>query len=148
MQETIYKQAKEFKHKYPRTIAWRLNAHSKVLANHICKDEAIQYVFTAQKNDNPLDIISTNIIVITDKRILLGQKRLLFGYLFSSITPDMFNDIKVKMGVIWGKILIDTVKEFIVLSNIQMEALQEIEKVVSKYIMEQKSKYIEVEKNV
>ena len=31
----IYKQALDFKTKYPKTIAWRLKAHSKIAQMHI-----------------------------------------------------------------------------------------------------------------
>ncbi len=141
MEDTVYQKVREFKNKYPMTISWRLKAHSKIIQKHLNPDEQIIYAFAAQKNDNPLDIITTNVVVITNKRILLGQKRLLFGYFFSAITPDMFNDIKVKMGIIWGKIYIDTIKEFIKLSNIQKGALSEIETVISDYVMEEKQKY-------
>lgn len=141
MEGIVYQKVKEFKQKYPMTISWRLKKHAKVVEKHLSSDEKVLYAFAAQKNDNPLDIITTNVIVITDKRILLGQKRLLFGYFFSSITPDMFNDIKVKMGIIWGKIFIDTVKEFIKLSNIQKEALSEIENAVSQYVIKEKKEY-------
>ena len=113
MRSLVYEQVKKFKKKYPMTIAWRLKQHSKIIEKHLNSDETVLYAFAAQKNDNPIDIITTNVIVITNKRIMLGEKRLLFGYFFSAITPDMFNDIKVKMGLIWGKIYIDTVKEFV-----------------------------------
>ena len=53
----------------------------------------------------------------------------------------MFNDLKVSSGIIWGKIYIDTVKEFIALSNISKDALDEIESAISEYIMEEKKKY-------
>lgn len=141
MESLVYKKVKEFKKKYPLTISWRLKAHSKIIEKHLNKDEEILYAFAAQKNDNPVDIITTNVIAITTKRIMIGQKRLLFGYFFNSITPDLFNDIKVKMGIIWGKIYIDTVKEFVTLSNIQKEALTEIETAISDYIVTEKAKY-------
>lgn len=103
--------------------------------------EEVQYIFAGQKNDNPLDIITSCVVALTNKRILIGQKRLIFGYFFTAITPDMFNDIKVKSGIIWGKIYIDTVKEFIPLSNIQNDALDEIETNITEYMMEEKKKY-------
>lgn len=141
MGSLVYKKVKEFKKKYPLTISWRLKAHSKIIEKHLNKGEEILYAFAAQKNDNPVDIITTNVIAITTKRIMIGQKRILFGYFFNSITPDLFNDIKVKMGIIWGKIYIDTVKEFVTLSNIQKEALTEIETAISDYIVTEKAKY-------
>lgn len=65
----------------------------------------------------------------------------MFGYFLDSVTPDLFNDLKVKGGLIWGKVYIDTVKEFITLSNIGVEALPEIETEISSYMMEMKRKY-------
>lgn len=141
MNNSVYEKVREFKNKYPMTIAWRLKAHSKVIESHLNPGEEVLFAFAAQKNDNPLDIITTNVIVITNKRILLGQKRLLFGYFLVSITPDMFNDLTVSMGIIWGKIHIDTIKEVVHLSNIQREALDEIETAITEYMMEEKKKY-------
>ena len=97
--------------------------------------------FAAQKNNNPIDIITTYAVVLTNRRILLGTKRLIFGYFYTAITPDMFNDMQVHMGLIWGKVTIDTIKEEVVLSNIQREALDEIETNVTEYMMEEKKKY-------
>lgn len=137
----ISERAKEFKKRYPTTIAWRINAHAKVIEEHLNPGEEVQYVFVAQKNDNPLDMITSCVVALTNKRILIGQKRLIFGYFYTAITPDMFNDIKVKGGIIWGRIYIDTVKEFISLSNIQKDALDEIETNITEYMMEEKKKY-------
>lgn len=136
----IYKQLKQFKSKYPLTIAWRLKAHSKIIEKHLNPDEEILFTFAAQKNNNPFDIITTYAVVLTNKRIIFGQKRLLFGYFFTAVTPDMFNDLTVKMGIIWGKICIDTIKEVIYISNIQREALPVIETVITDYMMEEKQK--------
>ena len=137
----VAKRAKEFKRRYPATIAWRISAHAKVIETHLNPGEEVQYIFAGQKNDNPLDIITSCVVALTNKRILIGQKRLIFGYFFTAITPDMFNDIKVKSGIIWGKIYIDTVKEFIPLSNIQNDALATIDTNFTEYMMEEKKKY-------
>lgn len=138
---SIYEELKKFKKKYPMTISWRLKKHAKMIEKHLNPDEEVLYAFAAQKNDNPLDIITTYAVVITNKRILLASKRVLFGYFLISITPDLFNDLSVKMGIIWGKVIIDTVKEVVTLSNIQREALDEIETAVTEYMMEEKQKY-------
>lgn len=137
----VYQKALEFKKRYPWTISWRLKSHAKIIENHLNPDEEVRYAFAAQKNDNMFDVITTYVIVLTNKRILLGQKRLFFGYFFTAITPDMFNDLKVNMGVVWGKIYIDTVKELVTLSNIQKSALPEIETYITHYMMEEKKKY-------
>lgn len=137
----VYEKVKEFKDKYPMTVAWRLKQHCKIVDLHLNPDEEVVYAFAAQKNDNPLDIITSSVIALTNKRIVIAQKRMIFGYFFKSITPDMFNDLTVKMGLVWGKVYIDIVKEFVCLSNIQREALPEIETAITAYMMEEKKKY-------
>lgn len=140
--EIIYAKVKEFQQKYPMTVAWRVKEHCKIVALHMNEDEVVRYAFAAQKNDNPLDLITTCVIVLTNKRIILGSKRVLFGYFYNAITPDMFNDLSIKMGIIWGKVSIDTIREQVYLSNIQREALAEIETQVTEYMMEEKQKYL------
>ena len=133
---SIYEQALNFKRKYPKTIAWRLKAHSKVAQIHLNPNEKVKYVFACQKNSKSYEIFRTYVVVVTDKRIMVAQKRLLFGYFFISVTSDMYNDLTVMMGLLWGKVCIDTVKEVIMLSNIQKEALPEIETAISQSMME------------
>ena len=141
MQSRIYEKALEFKRKYSRTIAFRIKAHAKVAERFLGSDEEIKYVFLAQKNFRSHEIANTNIAVLTDKRLIVATKRLLFGYFFKMITPDMFNDLTLKNGMIWGKIIIDTVKEKIILSNIDPNALAEIDDNITMYMLEQKKKY-------
>lgn len=137
----VCRKAREFRRRYPLTLAFRLRAHSKILVKHLNDGEKILYVFTAQKGGSNFDIVSTYVIAITDKRIMIARKRFLFGYFFLAITPDLFNDIKVRMGLLWAKIEIDTVKEFIVLSNVQSGAASEIESAITKYVMRAKKKF-------
>ena len=141
MTNTIYNKLKDFKKRFPSTVTWRLRAHSKVAAEHINDDEEVLYAFAAQKLPSVFNVTSTYAIVITDKRILLAQKRLLFGYFYYTITPDMFNDLTIKMGIFWGRVIIDTVKETVNLTFISKNALREIETVLSKYMMQEKRKY-------
>lgn len=141
MMGIVYKKALEFKKKYPMTIGWRLKKNSNVIEKHLNPEEKVLYVFVAQKNDNPLDIVSTAVVALTNERILVGRKRVVLGYFLDSITPDMFNDLKILSGVIWGKVYIDYIKEFITLSNISKDALSEIETKISSFMMEQKKKY-------
>ena len=137
----VYQKALEFKQKYPMTVGWRLKKNSEVIERHLNPGEKALYVFVAQKNDNPLDIISTAVVALTNERILIGRKRVVMGYFLDSITPDMFNDLKILSGIIWGKVYIDYVKEFVTLSNISKNALSEIETKISSFMMEQKKKY-------
>lgn len=136
----IYEKAKEFKRKYPKTVAFRIKAHAKVAANFVGSDEEVKYVFVAQKNFKSFDFINTNIIVLTDKRIIVATKRIVFGYFFRMITPDMFNDLTIKNGIIWGKVIIDTIKEKVILSNVDSNALAEIDDNITMYMLEQKKK--------
>ena len=137
----VYEKIVEFKKKYPMTVAWRLKKHAKIVDNHLNPGEEVLYAFAAQKNESPLDIFMTYAVVLTNKRIILAQKRLIFGYFYTAITPDMFNDLTLKMGLIWGSVHIDTVKEVVKLSNIQKGALDEIETYITEYMMEEKKKY-------
>ena len=59
----------------------------------------------------------------------------------------MYNDLKVTGGIIWGKVSIDTIKEYVILSNIGNNALPEIETEISGYMMEIKKKYRGIEEN-
>lgn len=136
-----YEKLKEFKKKYPSTISWRLKQHARIIDIHLNKGEEVLYAFGAQKNDNIFDIFTTYAVVLTNKRLILGTKRLLVGYFFTSITPDMFNDLTVKGNIFWGKIHIDTVKEYITLSNISKKALPEIESKIINLMIREKKKY-------
>lgn len=144
---SIFAEARKFKDKYPITVGWRLKRNASIVERHLNPDEKPIYTFVAQKNNNPLDIFQTAVITLTNKRILIGRKRVVFGYFFDSITPDMFNDLKVIGGIIWGKVCIDTVKEKIYLSNISTSALPEIETTISSYMMEARKLYIDDDKN-
>ena len=137
----VYEQVLKFKEKHPMTIAWRLKKNASVVEKHLNSDERPIYSFAAQKNESPFNIWGTAVITLTTKRILIGRKRVVFGYFLNSITPDMFNDLKITSGIIWGKVHIDTVKEHVVLSNVSKDALVEIETEISSYMLEEKKKY-------
>lgn len=137
----VYEKLKEFKAKYPATVAWRLKAHSKVVEKYLNPGEEVRFAFPAQKGNSSMDIFSTFIVVLTNKRILLAQKRILWGYTYLAITPDMFNDLTVSSGIIWGKLYIDTVKETVMLSNISRAAMDDIETEITEYMMTEKQKY-------
>lgn len=138
----VYDEVLKFKSKYPLTIAWRLKKNSSIIEKHLNPGEKVLYSFVAQKNDNPFDIFSTAVVTLTSKRILVGRKRVIIGYFLNSVTPDMFNDLKITSGIIWGKVHIDTIKEFITLSNVDRNALSEIETNISAYMIEEKKKYL------
>ena len=138
---SVYEELKKFKREYPATIAWRLKKHAKVVEKHLNPDEHVLFCFAAQKGFSSLDIFSTYAVVLTNKRIILAQKRLIFGYTFLAITPDMFNDLTVKSKIIWCTVYIDTIKETAILSNISKRAASIIETQISEYMMNEKKKY-------
>lgn len=137
----VYSKVKKFKKKYKGTVAFRLKAHSEVLEKHLNPGEEVLYVFAGQKNNSSIAVPNTFIIALTNKRLVFARKRLFFGYFFYSVTPDMFNDLKANSGVLWGKIVIDTVKELAIISNISKSALSEIETEITEYMMREKKKY-------
>ena len=137
----LYAIVKDYKRKYPLTIGWRLKSHCKIIERHLNPGEIVNFAFVGQKTDSAFDFMSTYVVVLTNRRILLAQKRLLFGYLFTAVTPDLFNDLKVRSGLIWAKIYIDTAKEFITISKIQKSSSDLIETNITEYMMAEKKKY-------
>lgn len=138
---TCYEYVKSFKKKFSGTVAWRLFQNANVIDIHVNPDEKIRYAFVGQKNDSPFDFFQTCAVAITNERLMIGQKRVLFGYSLSSVTPDLYNDMQIYEGLIWGKIVIDTVKETITISNLSKESLVEIETQISTFMMNAKKKY-------
>jgi len=136
--KSCYELARKFKRKYPMTIAWRIKKHAEVIDRHLNPGENILYIFLGQKNDTPIDIVNTNIVALTDKRIMVATKRLVFGYFFKSITPDMYNDLSVNRGLLFGTVIIDTIKEVIKITNIDPNALDEIETNITEIMLAQK----------
>ena len=138
---SVYKKVCRFKERYPDTIGWRLKQNSEIVERHLNPEEEVLYAFTAQKNDNPINLVGSCVVALTNKRLLIGRKRVIVGYFLDSITPDMFNDLKISSGIIWGKVHIDTIKEYVTLSNISKDALTEIETKISEYMMKKKKEY-------
>ncbi len=136
-----YEMVRDFLRKYPMTIAWRVKQHCKIIDKYLNPEEKILYVFAGQKNDSALDIVNTNVIAFTNKRIMIATKRLLFGYFFKTITPDMYNDLTVSKGLIFGSVTLDTIKEVIKITNIDSKALSEIETNITEIMLEQKKAF-------
>ena len=136
----IYQMVRKFKREYPKTVAFRTKAHSSVIERHLNPGEEVLYAFCAQKNTSSFMIINSCAVALTNKRILIGQKRLLWGYFFTTITPDMYNDLKVIKNLIWSDIEIDTVKENVYISNIDPKGAIEIETKITDFMMTEKKK--------
>lgn len=137
----VYDHVNLFKSKFSKTVAWRLAKNCQVVEKHLNPGEEVLYAFAGQKNDNVFDFFSTAAVVLTNRRIIIGQKRVLFGYSLNAITPDLFNDMQVYQGIIWGKITIDTAKEVVVITNLDKKSLPEIETNITEFMMKEKRKY-------
>ena len=137
----VYQHVARFKNKYPLTIGWRYRKNASIVEKHLNPGEYVVYAFIAQKNNNPFNIFGSAVVALTNERILIGRKRVVFGYFLDSITPDLFNDLKILGGIIWGKVIIDTVKELVILSDISNDALPEIYSKISDYMMKMKQRF-------
>lgn len=137
----VYKKALEFKKKFPGGVVWNLKDHCKVVEKHLNPGEEVVFAFAGQKNNKFYEIFQTCVVVLTNKRILIGQKRIVWGYFLSSITPDLYNDLLVYQGLLWGQIKIDTVKEEVHISNLPKSGLDEIETNITEMMMREKQKY-------
>ncbi|MCR5787603.1 MAG: PH domain-containing protein [Bacilli bacterium] len=137
----VYDQARLFKRKYPGSLAFRLKKHASVIERHLNPGEKPNFVFIGQKNSGAFEWFSSCVVCVTDRRILIGKKRILWGYFLSAITPDLYNDMQIYQGLLWGNVTIDTVKEEIVISNVSKKGLDEIETRISEFMMEEKKKY-------
>ena len=142
MGDIVYKSVKEFLRKYPKTIAWRIKKHSSVVEDHLNDDEVVLYSFAGQKNSNLMQPFFTTVVVFTNKRMLLGRKRYLGRYYYTSITPDMLNDFEIKTNILYGVVEIDTVKEHFYMGCLDKKSLPAIEDALSKYMVNEKLKYI------
>lgn len=125
----IEKMVRNFLAKYPRTLAFRKNQHLKVAKEAVDDDEKVLYAFIAQKNRKDY-IPITAICMLTDKRIIIVSKNLFFGSKATIIGLDLFNDIHYKSGLIFGRIVIDTVKEEVVFRFLDKNSLSEIAEII------------------
>ena len=132
MIENAYSKLKNFKNKYPMCVTWfRLKQHASIVDKHLNPNEQILYIFAGQLDNNHLSFFNTGVVAITNERIIIAQDRLIVGYKLSSVTFDLYNDLFVDAGLIWGIVCIDTVKEKIYVSNLDKKCLSEVETSIS-----------------
>ncbi len=141
MFESVYERVVAFKRKFPGSVTWRLAKHCDVIEKHINPNEQILFAFGGQLNENRFQFFDTAVVCLTSERIIIGHKRLFYGYNFITVTPDMYNDLTVEAGLIWGTIIIDTVKEKITISNLAKKSLPEIETFITMFMEEAKKQY-------
>lgn len=142
MVSKVYNSCRDFLKKYPKTIAWNVRRHAKVVEQHINDDEVVLFTFAGQKDTNWTMPFYTTIIVFTNKRMLLGRKRSFGRYFYTSITPDMLNDFEIRTNILFGVVEIDTVKEHFTIGCLDKRSLSRIEDALSKYLVDEKLKYL------
>lgn len=138
----VYEVCKSFLKKYPKTLAWHVKRHASVISQHIDDDEVILFSFAGQKDTSLLMPFYTTVIVFTNKRMLLGRKRCFGRYFYTSITPDLLNDFEVQANILFGSVEIDTIKEHFIISGLDKRSLPKIEDALSKYLVNEKLKYL------
>lgn len=137
----VYELAKAFDRRYPGGVSWRMKKHCDVVESYLNPGEEPLYAFCAQKNDKFYDLFSTCAFCLTNKRILIARKRMLWGSFLYSVTPDMYNDSEIYRGLMWGKLTIDTIKEVIIITNLPKSGLDEIETTISDFMIKEKQKF-------
>ena len=145
MKNRVYNLALRFRRKYFGTIAFRLYSHSEVITKHLNPDEKLLYVFCGQKGFSNREIFSSCVVALTSERIMIATKRVVFGYFLTSVTPDLFNDLKVDSGMLFGKVIIDTAKEKVIISNLSKKSLREVETAISTYMNQESKKSKQVD---
>lgn len=139
MVEKCFGKLKLYLDKYPKGVTWfRLKKHCAIVDKHLNPGETINFVLAGQLDNDQLSFFNTGVLVITSERLIVAQNRLLIGYKFSSITPDLYNDMQVDCGLLWGTLCIDTVKEKIYVSNLDKRALPEIETSITTFMCDAK----------
>lgn len=138
---SVYSLVKEFKNKYSKTVAFRIKKHSWVVQKHLNPGEEVLFAFCGQKNVPSLLFINSCVVALTNRRLVIGQKRVLWGYFFTAITPDMYNDLKVRKNLIWSDVEIDTIKERVYISDLDPEGAIAVETNITDFMMKEKKKY-------
>lgn len=143
---SVYPRVLRFKRKYPMTIVFRLRKHAAVVDSILDKDEKVLYAFCGQRNDDNRFLFDSCVVALTNKRIIVGEKRIL-GYYIINVRAELFNDLKIRAGLFFGHVEIDTVKENIHISNLDKKSLDEIETMIHRIINDNKKRISEENKN-
>ena len=138
---STYELVREFRKRYPATICWRIKQHCKKIDFNLNPNEKVTFAFAAQFNASHGSIFDTGVLALTNERLIIAQDRIVIGYQVTTITPDLYNDLKISAGIIWGMITIDTIKETVTFSNISKRALPVIQKNITSFMIEAKKQY-------
>ena len=139
---SVYEKCKAFLKKYPKTINWRLKKHAEVVQQHINDDEVVLFSFAGQMGASIIQPFYTTIVVFTNKRMLLGRSMFFGRTYYSSKTPDMLNDFEIMTDLLYGAVVMDTIKEHVVIGCLDKRSLIAVEDALSKYMINEKLKYL------
>lgn len=88
-----------------------LNKHFSVIQKNLMNDEKGLVAFIGLKDYiSPTKHQSNFAYLITDKRIIMAQKKLI-GETIVSVSLKNINDISMSIGMIFGQITFDSIKE-------------------------------------
>jgi len=139
---STYELVQDFNRRNKGTVRWfRTRKHADLVDRSLNPNEKVLFAFVGQYDDSHGTLFDTAVLALTNDRVIVAQDRLILGYKVISITPDMFNDISIDAGLIWGFVTIDTIKEKIYFSNMSKKGLLEIKKMISSYMLEAKKKF-------
>ena len=143
MRHEAYPMLKQYLDKYPGGVVWkRLKKHCEIIDKHLNPNETIEFVFAGQLDNDNFSFFNTGVVAVTNQRLLVAQNRFIIpGYTFSSITPDLYNDMQIEARLFWGLATIDTMKEKVYVSNLPKSGLMEIETKVTMFMQEAKKAY-------
>ena len=85
--------------------------HFEIIEKNLMQDEEAKIAFVGLHNyTSPTSHNNNFAFVITESRILMGQKKLL-GENFQVIVLENLNDVSIETGVMFGVITFDTIKQ-------------------------------------
>ena len=74
-----------FRKKFPKTIAFRIKEHAKVIEKHLNPGEEVIYVFCGQKNVSSFMIINSCVVALTNKRLMIIVNTTLVSPIFNAL---------------------------------------------------------------
>lgn len=126
---SVYEKVKSFKERYPETVAFRLEEHSKVAEKVLDKDEKILYAFASGGK--------TYVYIFTDKRFIRVRKKLLWGDNICTYNYSMFKETNINplrkvfahKGLVWNNIEIEWINDkwcWCIISGLDPASVNEI----------------------
>lgn len=102
----VYEKLMLFKNRYPHTLTSRLYAHATVAENSLADKEEVLYASCGFD-----ELFRTIIFVVTDKRVLVARKKLVYGYYCTSIDKEKICQINTSKGMFLTNVSIRTLTE-------------------------------------